>query len=57
MVKAKGRELNKEVLQIPKQQRVQGHLKAVDVVLFTCFSKCLWNKCCKVEEDSEMNTF
>ena len=24
MVKAKGRELNKEVLQIPKQQRVQG---------------------------------
>lgn len=29
----------------------------MDVILFACFSKCLWNKCCQVEEKSEMTTF
>lgn len=27
------------------------------MILFACFSKCLWNKCCQVEEKSEMTTF
>lgn len=43
-------------MQRQKQQRVQVYLKAVDEVLFACFSKCLWNKCCKIEEKSEMKT-